>query len=128
MNKKIIIVLIAALAIVGIASYTYIAANSHDTMLSVTSPSTLKNGDFITILLKDDYRNVYPDQVINVKILDDSGWAHHYNATTDETGQANVLLEGMENGNYTVHAQFNGTMFLHQSKTVSDLQINDGMN
>ena len=128
MNKKVIIAIIAAVVIIGVGAYMYISANSHDTMLSVTSASTLKNGDLFTVVLKDQYRNVYPDEVVDVKILDDSGWAHHYNATTDENGQASILLEGMENGNYTVHAQFNGTMFLHNSKSVSNLEINDGMN
>lgn len=127
MNRKVIAIIIAVL-VVAVGAYLYISANSQDTMLSVTSPSTLKNGDFFTIVLKDQYRNVYPNQVIDVKILDDTGWAHHYNATTDEKGQANILLEGLENGNYSVHSSFNGTMFLHKSKSVSNLEMNDGMN
>ncbi|WP_407424494.1 hypothetical protein [Methanobrevibacter sp.] len=127
MDKKIKILIIAVF-LIGIGSYLYISANSHDTMIEVTSGSKLKNGDFFTVLLKDNYRNVYPNEVINVKILDDSGWAHYFNATTDETGKASVLLEGMENGNYTVHANFTGTLFLHKSRSVSSLEINDGMN
>ena len=127
MNRKILAIIIAVL-VIAVGAYLYISANSHDTMLSVTSSSTLKNGDFFTVVLKDQYRNVYPNQVIDVKILDDTGWAHHYNATTDETGQANILLEGLENGNYSVHVNFNGTMFLHKSKTVSNIEMNDGMN
>lgn len=128
MEKSKIKILIALVLVIVVGSYLFIFINSHDTMISVTSSSTLMNGDFITLVLKDDYRNVYPGEVIDVKILDDSGWAHYYNATTDENGQANIMLEGFENGNYTVHSNFNGTMFLHKSKTVSDLQINDGYN
>ncbi|WP_297824847.1 hypothetical protein [uncultured Methanobrevibacter sp.] len=123
--KKIIIAVILIL-IVAIGAFVFISANSHATKLEVTSNHTLKNGDFVTVVLKDQYRNVYPDQVIDVKILDDSGWANKYNATTDSSGQANIALEGLENGNYTVHANFNGTMFLSSSKTVSDLEIYDG--
>ena len=127
MNKKVLVIVITVLIIV-VATYMFISINSNETMLSVTSASTLKNGDFLTVVLKDNYRNAYPDQVIDVKILDDSGWAHHFNATTDEKGQANILIQGMENGNYTVHSQFNGTLFLHPSKSVNSLEINDGMN
>lgn len=128
MDKSKIKVLVVLVLIIVAGAYIFISLNSHDTMIKVTSGSTLKNGDFVTFLLKDDYRNVYPGEVIDVKILDDSGWAHHYNATTDETGQASVLLEGLENGNYTVHSSFNGTLFLHKSKAVSDLKIDDGYN
>ena len=127
MNRKVIAIIIAVL-VIAVGAYMYISANSQETMLSVTSASTLKNGDNFTVVLKDQYRNVYPNQVIDVKILDDTGWAHHYNATTDGTGQASILLEGFENGNYTVHVSFNGTMFLHKSKSVSNLEMNDGMN
>lgn len=127
MDKKIKI-LIVALFLIGIGAYLYISANSYDTMIEVTSSPKLKNGESFSVILKDKYRNVYPNEVINVKILDDSGWANYFNATTDETGQASVLLKGMENGNYTVHANFNGTLFLHKSKSVNSLEINDGMN
>ena len=127
MNKKVLVIVITVLIIV-VGTYMFISVNSNETMISVTSASTLKNGDFFTVVLKDNYRNTYPDQVIDVKILDESGWAHHFNATTDEKGQANILIQGMENGNYTVHSQFNGTLFLHPSKSVNNLEINDGMN
>ena len=127
MNKKALVIVITVL-IIAVGTYLFISVNSNETMISVTSASTLKNGDFFTVVLKDNYRNVYPDQVIDVKILDDKGWAHHFNATTDEKGQASIMLQGMENGNYTVHSQFNGTMFLHPSKSVDSLEINDGMN
>ena len=127
MNKKVLAIVIAVL-IIAVGAYLFISINSQETMISVTSASTLKNGDFFTVVLKDNYRNVYPGQVIDVKILDETGWAHHYNDTTDEKGQASILLQGMENGNYTVHSQFNGTMFLHKSKSVNNLEINDGMN
>lgn len=127
MNKKVIAVIIVVLFI-AVGAYVFISVNSNDAMLSVTSAQTLKNGDFFSVVLKDQYRNVYPNQVIDVKILDDKGWAHYYNATTDEKGQANILIEGMENGNYTVHVIYNGTLFLHQSKSVNNLEINDGMN
>lgn len=121
-------VLIAVVLVIIVGSYLYISVNSHDTMIGMTSASTLKNGDFITLILKDEYRNVYPGEVLDVKILDETGHAYYFNATTDETGQASVLLEGLENGNYTVHSKFNGTMFLHKSKSVNELQINDGYN
>lgn len=128
MDTKKIGILIAVILLIVIGANFFISANSHDTKIEVVSNSTLKNGDFFTIVLKDDYRNVYPNQTIDIKILDDSGWANKYNVTTDETGTAKIQLMGMDNGNYTVHLTFNGTMFLHKTKSVSNLEINDGYN
>lgn len=126
-NRKLKIAALIIL-IIAISAFIFIQANSHNTILSVTSNETLKNGDSLTLVLKDEFRNVYPGQVIDVKILDDSGWATHYNGTTDETGTVSILLQGMENGNYTVHSTFNGTLFLHKSNSVTNLEMNDGMN
>ena len=122
--RNIIVVIIILIIVVGV----YININSHDTKIEVISNSTLKNGDFITLVLKDDYRNVYPDQSIDVKILNDAGQAYKYVAITDNEGEASIELQGMDNGNYTVHCEFNGTMFLSNSKCVSNLEINDGYN
>ena len=126
-KKQIIIAAIAIIVIIAIGSFVYISANSHNTKIDVLSNGTLKNGDFITVLLTDEYRNVYPNEVIDIKVLDDSGWAHRYQVTTDEEGQGSAQLETMENGNYTVHCNFNGTLFNKQSKTVTNLVIDDGL-
>ena len=61
------------------------------------------NGDSVVIVLKDEYRNVYPDEKVHIKILDDSGWADNYDVVTDANGQASVQLSAFENGNYTIH-------------------------
>ena len=124
--KKIIIVVIAIL-VIAVAAFAFIQANSHSTKIEMQSNSTLRNGDMVTVVLKDEYRNVYPNEVIDFKVLDDTGWANKYNATTDDSGQASFMLEGYENGNYTVHANFNGTMYLSPSKSVTELEINDGL-
>jgi hypothetical protein len=125
-TKKLAIYVIVIVLIAAVGSYLYISANTHNTKIEVQSNGTLKNGDFIHILLTDEYRNVYPNEVIDVKILDDSGWAHKYQVKTDDSGEADVELLTFENGNYTVHCQYNGTMFNHPYKSVDDLVIDDG--
>ena len=125
--KNIIIVVIIILVIV-VGVFSYINLNSHNTKIEVISNSTLKNGDFITLVLKDNYRNVFPDEKVDVKLLNDVGQAYKYTITTDGEGEASIELLGMENGNYTIHCEFNGTMFLSNSKIVSNLEINDGYN
>jgi len=112
--------------VILIAAFVFICANSHTTKIDVLSNSSLQNGDYVEVQLKDNYRNVYPNETIDIKILDDSGWANKYSVVTDENGVASVQLQTFENGNYTVHADYNGTLFLTKSNSVSNLQIDDG--
>lgn len=125
-RKQTIIAVIIVILIIAIGSFIYISVNSHNTKIEVTSNKTLKNGDFITIVLTDEYRNVYPNEVVDIKLLDDSGWPHKYQVTTDNQGEASVELKALENGNYTVHCNFNGTLFNKASNSVTNLAIDDG--
>lgn len=126
-KKQTIIAVIIVILIVAIGSFMFISANSHNTKIEVLSNDTLKNGDFISIMLTDEYRNPYPNEVVDIKVLDDSGWAHKYQVTTDNEGEASVELVALENGNYTVHCNYNGTMFNKESKKVTNLVIDDGL-
>lgn len=125
-TKKVAIYVVIIILIAALGSYFYISANSHNTKIEMRSNGTLKNGDFVSVILTDEYRNVYPNEVIDVKILDDSGWAHKYQVKTDDSGIANVELLTFENGNYTVHSNYNGTLFNHPCKSVDKLVIDDG--
>ncbi|MBQ6100234.1 MAG: hypothetical protein IJL02_10300 [Methanobrevibacter sp.] len=127
-RTRAVVIAIVIILIVAIGSFIFISANSHNTKIDVVSNATLKNGDFLELTLSDEYRNVYPGEVIDVKILDDSGWANKYQATTDDNGKATVELITFENGNYTVHCNYNGTLFNKPSKSVTNLVINDGLN
>ncbi len=125
-TRRVAIYVIVVILIAAIGSYFYISANSHNTKIEVDNNATFKNGDIVKIHLTDEYRNRYPNELIDVKILDDSGWAHKYQVTTDNDGEAHVELLTLENGNYTIHCQYNGTMFNHPCKSVEDLVIDDG--
>lgn len=125
-KKQTVIAVVIVILIVAIGSFMFISANSHNTKIEVLSNDTLKNGDFISIMLTDEYRNPYPNEVVDIKLLDDSGWAHKYQVTTDNEGEASVELVALENGNYTVHCNYNGTMFNKESKKVTNLVIDDG--
>lgn len=124
--KNIAIIAVIALLVIAIGSFAYISMNTTNTKIDIICNNTVSNGDYISVVLKDDYRNVIPDQIIDLKILDDSGWAHKYNITTDELGRGYIQLVGFDNGNYTVHATFNGTWFLKESHNNCAFQISDG--
>ena len=125
-KRQTIIAAAIVILIIVVGSFMFISANSHNTKIEVLNNGTLKNGDFISIMLTDEYRNPYPNEVVDIKVLDDSGWAHKYQVTTDNEGEGSVELMALENGNYTVHCNYNGTLFNKESKTVANLVIDDG--
>ena len=126
MDIKRIAIIAAVILVVAIAAFAYISMNTTETKIDINANSTIQNGGYIYIQLKDNYRHEIPDQVVDLKVLDDSGWAHKYNVTTDEVGRGYIQLAGYDNGNYTVHANFNGTLFLKGSHSSLSFRINDG--
>ena len=125
-NAKTVVVPIILILIIVIGAFVFIQSNSHNTKVEVISNSTLKNGDSVEIVLKDEYRNVYPDEQVHIKILDDSGWGNNYDVVTDDLGRASVVLTTYNNGNYTVHTNYNGTLFNKEYHGVDSLVIDDG--
>ena len=97
--KKTIILVFIVLLIIAIGSFAYISANTHPTKINVVSNSTLKNGDNVELELKDDYRNYLANESVDVKIIDNNGWANKSTVVTDNMGHASVKLNALENGN-----------------------------
>ena len=126
MNSKALVTLAIIILIILIGGFMFVQGNSHNTKVDVISNSSLKNGDMVQIVLTDDYRNVYPGEPVHIKILDDSGWANNYDVVTDDSGEAAVVLETYENGNYTIHTNYNGTLFNKEYHGVDPLVIDDG--
>ena len=126
MKPKTIITVVVIILVVLIGAFLFIQANSHNTKVDVISNSTLKNGDKVQIVLTDEYRNFYPGEKVQIKILDDSGWANYYDVVTDNSGEASVALSTFDNGNYTIHTNYNGTLFNKAYHGVDSLVIDDG--
>ena len=125
-KTKSVAIAAVVILIVAVASFAFISANSHTTKINMISNGTYKNGDNVEFMLTDDYRNVYSGETIDIKILDDSGWANKYQVKTDSNGVATIKLATFDNGNYTVHCNYNGTLFNKPSKSVTTLTIDDG--
>lgn len=119
---------IVVVLIIAVGAFMFIQSNAHNTQVDVISNSTLKNGDNVQIVLKDEYRNVYPGEVVYIKILGDDGWGNTYEVTTDNEGEASVTLATYDNGNYTIHTNYNGTLFNKAYHGVNQLTIDDGYN
>lgn len=127
-SAKTIGIAIVVVLIIAVGAFMFIQSNAHNTQVEVISNSTLKNGDNVQIVLKDEYRNVYPGEVVYIKILGDDGWGNTYEVTTDNEGEAAVTLATYDNGNYTIHTNYNGTLFNKAYHGVNQLTIDDGYN
>lgn len=125
-SKRIAVIAIAAILLISVLAFAFVSMNKSDTKIEIICNNTIKNGDYITVQLKDLYRNAIPDQTVDLKILDDSGWAYKYNITTDDLGRGYIQVKALDNGNYTVHANFNGTMFLKESHSNVAFKVDDG--
>lgn len=126
MKTSNIVIAVIIVLIIAVVAFIFIQGNSHNTQVEVISNSTLKNGDSVQIVLKDEYRNVYPNENIHIKILGDNGWGNNYDVVTDNEGEASVVLSAYDNGNYTVHTNYNGTLFNKAYHGVDTLVIDDG--
>ena len=124
--RRTAVIAIVAIVLIAMVSMIYISMNTSNTKIAITCNDTLQNGEYILCELKDDYRHPIQGQIIDLKILDDSGWAYKYNITTDDLGRGYIQLSGLDNGNYTVHANFNGTLFLKESHENKAFKIDDG--
>lgn len=56
----------------------------------------------------------------------DDGWGNNYDVVTDNEGEASVVLSTYDNGNYTIHTNYNGTLFNKEYHGVDQLVIDDG--
>lgn len=126
MKAKSVVIFIIIILIIAVGAFVFIQSNANNTKVDVISNSTLKNGDAVQIVLTDEYRNVYPGEPVHIKILDDSGWANNYDVVTDDSGEASIVLSTFENGNYTIHTNYKGTLFNKAYHGVDSLEINDG--
>lgn len=126
MKTSSIVGVVVVVLIIAVVGFMFIQGNSHNTQVDVISNSTLKNGDSVQIVLKDEYRNVYPNENVHIKILGDNGWGNNYDVVTDNEGEASVVLSAYDNGNYTIHTNYNGTLFNKAYHGVDNLVIDDG--
>ena len=126
LNYTRIAIIVAIVLIILVGALAFISLNKTTTKVEIECNGTVKNGDYISVILKDDYRHPIPDQIVDLKILDDTGWASKYNVTTDEMGRGYIQLAGFDNGNYTVHATYNGTLFNKEAHNNFAFKIDDG--
>ncbi len=104
MNKKILIALIAILAIIC-GSVVYAAESAE---LNVTTPDVLKNGDKFNITLTGSDGSPIANEDVNITVIAASGEQNNISFKTDGNGVASFGISGVATGKYVFNCTFHG--------------------
>lgn len=102
----IVIILISMLVILCFGS-NFSSIFKQETDLTITSNSTLNNGDNFTVKLTDSDGELIANKTICISLTDDEGNVNNLNVTTNEKGIASFGINA-NSGNYSVKCVFLG--------------------
>lgn len=102
----IVIILISMLVILFFGS-NFSSIFKQETDLTITSNSTLNNGDNFTVKLTDSDGELIANKTICISLTDDEGNVNNLNVTTNEKGIASFGINA-NSGNYSAKCVFLG--------------------
>ena len=126
-NKRLIIILIGIIVILLIGLFSMIILNitNNPSEITITSPNTLQDGAKLTLTLKDKNQTPIANQQIDITITDTNGEKNQQKITTDESGNGELQLNGLTEGQYTVQAKYNGNNHYKNSQTNQTITISN---
>ena len=105
-NKKIIIILIVIIAVMGLAAVMLSSSmNKMDSNLAITHKS-INVGDSVSAKLSDSNGNPISDQMVKMKLTDKNGKTIDNDVKTNSKGRAKLKVDN--EGVYAVECKFNG--------------------
>ena len=113
MNRNMLIIAIVVIIIaIAVGIFAFSMPQSHDgklnTEIDIFTESTMKNGDAVKFVLKDEKGNAIPSQNITITFLED-GELQNYSILTDNEGRGALVINNEAPGEYTVIVKYNGT-------------------
>lgn len=112
MNKNYLIIAIAVIIIAILGIFALTNQETQDgtisTQIEFLSESTLKNGEPVQFVLKDDKNNPLPGQNITI-IFVENGENQTYSIVTDNEGKGALVINNENEGKYDVIVSYNGT-------------------
>lgn len=128
MNNKIIIamllIIIALLVVLGVMLINSADAKT-DTKITVTSNSTLCDGDYFSISLNDVNGTPVTNQTVKIGIIDAKGGENPQKVTTDAMGNGMLQLNGLSVGEYTFNVTYEGNDNFSSCNVAQKLTINE---
>lgn len=121
-KKKLIVILLIIVVILLLTLITLMTNfGKESSEINIISKDTLKNGDTISITLKDSNGNPISDQKVDIIIENEK----NQQVTTDEMGNGVLQLNRISDGQYTVKVIYNGNDKYSKSETTQSLTISD---
>ncbi|WP_296866436.1 adhesin [uncultured Methanobrevibacter sp.] len=128
MNNKIIIamllIIIALLVVLGVILINPADAKT-DTKITVTSNSTLYDGDYFSISLNDANGTPITNQTVKIGIIDAKGGENPQKVTTDAMGNGMLQLNGLSAGEYRLNVTYVGNDHFKSSNATQKLTIKE---
>ena len=130
-NNNIIIIalIVIVLIVLGVFVFTHLPSASHDgkmnTQIDFLSQSTLKNGEAVQFLLKDEQNNALGTQNITITFVE-NGVNQTYSVITDNEGKASLVLNNENPGSYDVIVSYNGTASYNGCSAKQTITIEEG--
>ena len=130
-NNNIIIIalIVIVLIVLGVFVFTHLPSASHDgkmnTQIDFLSQSTLKNGEAVQFLLKDEQNNALGTQNITITFVE-NGVNQTYSVITDNEGKASLVLNNENPGSYDVIVSYNGTAKYNGCSAKQTITVEEG--
>ena len=128
-NTILIALIIIVLIVLGVFVFTHLPSASHDgkmnTQIDFLSQSTLKNGEAVQFLLKDEQNNALGTQNITITFVE-NGVNQTYSVITDNEGKASLVLNNENPGSYDVIVSYNGTASYNGCSAKQTITIEEG--
>ena len=96
-----------------------------DTKLTVTSNTTLHDGDSFSIALTDANSTPLANQTVNITIVDANGGKNPQQVKTDGMGNGILQLNGLTPGEYTFNVTYSGNSNYSASNITQKIEINE---
>ncbi len=128
-NILIIAIVVIIVAILGVFVFTQ-HPQSHDgklnTEIEFLSENTLKNGESVQFLLKDEKNNALPGQNVTIVFVE-NGENQTYGISTDNAGKGALSINNELPGEYEVIVSYNGTNVVNGCIAHLNLTIEAGV-
>ena len=128
-NTILIALIIIVLIVLGVFVFTHLPSASHDgkmnTQIDFLSQNTLKNGEAVQFLLKDEQNNALGTQNITITFVE-NGVNQTYSVITYNEGKASLVLNNENPGSYDVIVSYNGTASYNGCSAKQTITIEEG--
>ena len=130
MNRNMLLIAIVVIIIaIAVGIFAFTMPQSHDgklnTEIDIFTESTMKNGDAVKFVLKDEKGNAIPGQNITITFVENEE-SQNYSISTDNEGRGALVINNEAPGEYKVIVSYNGTDAYNGCSANQTITIEDG--